>query len=131
MKDLIRYLLTAIMIWAGYTALKEVFNTANTDALNQQYRTTIDSLQRVQENREGTIHKLQSFIDSIKTKQYDTVYIPLYRKADGVKHLSADSTVRLFNQLHRQLQDSSYRARYFRPMPNIGNIKLGSGDTVQ
>lgn len=127
MKHYLLGLLTAIILWVLYAAL----HTADVDALNQQYRTTIDSLQKVQENREDTIQKLQSFIDSIKTKQYDTVYIPLYRKADGVKHLNADSTVRLFNQLQRQLQDSSYRARYLRPMPVIGSIKLSRSNTVQ
>lgn len=127
MKHYLLGLLTAIILWVLYAAL----HTADVDALNQQYRTTIDSLQKVQENREDTIQKLQSFIDSIKTKQYDTVYIPLYRKADGVKHLNADSTVRLFNQLQRQLQDSSYRARYLRSMPVIGSIKLSRSNTVQ
>ncbi len=127
MKHYLLGLLTAIILWVLYAAL----HTADVDALNQQYRTTIDSLQKVQENREDTIQQLQVFIDSIKTKQYDTVYIPLYRKADGVKHLNADSTVRLFNQLQRQLQDSSYRARYLRSMPVIGSIKLGRSNTVQ
>lgn len=127
MKHYLLGLLTAIILWVLYAAL----HTADVDALNQQYRTTIDSLQKVQENREDTIQQLQVFIDSIKTKQYDTVYVPLYRKADGVKHLNADSTVRLFNQLQRQLQDSSYRARYLRSMPVIGSIKLGRSNTVQ
>lgn len=127
MKHYLLGLLTAIILWVLYAAL----HTADVDALNQQYRTTIDSLQKVQENREDTIQQLQVFIDSIKTKQYDTVYIPLYRKADGVKHLNADSTVRLFNQLQRQLQDSSYRARYLRSMPVIGSIKLSRSNTVQ
>ncbi len=127
MKHYLLGLLTAIILWVLYAAL----HTADVDALNQQYRTTIDSLQKVQENREDTIQQLQVFIDSIKTKQYDTVYIPLYRKAGGVKHLNADSTVRLFNQLQRQLQDSSYRARYLRSMPVIGSIKLSRSNTVQ
>lgn len=127
MKHYLLGLLTAIIFWVLYT----VFHTADVDALNQQYRTTIDSLQKIQDKHQDSINTLQVFIDSIKTKQYDTVYIPLYRKANSVKHLNADSTVRLFNQLQRQLQDSSYRARYLRPMPVIGSIKLGSGNTVQ
>ena len=127
MKHYLLGLLTAIILWVLYT----VFHTADIDALNQQYRTTIDSLQKVGAKHQDSINTLQVFIDSIKTKQYDTVYIPLYRKAGGVKHLNADSTVRLFNQLQRQLQDSGYRARYLRPMPVIGSIKLGSGNIVQ
>ena len=127
MKHYLLGLLTAIILWVLYT----VFHTADVDALNQQYRTTIDSLQKIQEKREDSINTLQVFIDSIKTKQYDTVYIPLYRKANSVKYLNADSTVRLFNELSRLMQDSSYRARYLRPMPVIGNIQLSRSNTVQ
>ena len=127
MKHFLIGLALGLLIWALFA----IFHTSETDALNQQYRTTIDSLQGIQEKRQDTIVQLQNYIDSIKTKEYDTVYLPIYRKANSVKYLNADSTVRLFNELQRQLQDSNYRERYLRDMSVVGNIQLGSGNTVQ
>lgn len=80
----------------------EPFVKNNSDSLYK----IIDSLKTVED----------SLILEIKTLKQNTkkVIIKYYEKDNNIRNLNADSNIKLFAKWNRQLQDSNYKARYFR-----------------
>ena len=80
---------------------------------------------------QDTINTLLHFIDSLKAKQYDTVYIPLYRKSRSVQYLDADSTIKLFQRLNEGMQIPDYIRRHSLFNPDTIHTELQPSDSAQ
>lgn len=94
----------------SYVLLRNKEQQAQTPTIE---RTNVDSLKNILVNLQKENDSLVLAISQTK-KGIEKVKIKYYEKNNNLKYINADSSIWLFREWNRQLQDSGYQERYFR-----------------